>query len=695
MRRYATLIACGGLLSACMATTPKQVQVASEAEPAAVEEVALGRVVVYRNGVAYYERRARVDGDQLVVTVPRAKVDDFLKSLTVVDAATNEALPVAFSRQEQAADGAIDMTMQLPESGLDLILTYVTEAPAWKPSYRIVVGDDGKVELQGWAIVDNTSGEDWNDVYIGVGSSSALSFRYDLWNVRHVQRQTLASEDGFVVAPPTAVSPHRDVRGGEVVTQLDDEEIRRPSTHPDYVNAARERAGAKAPVAEPEYEPVTNSSWDNGDQKIVVLAGELQDNGQTIVIEGYADPDEPNADQVALDRANLVRNQLIANGVPPAQVKVSGRGSVAGRGAGVAIVTEAPVVDDRTGDGQVHVATDEAGNPVGESHFESETAMTVKRGTSVMVSVVRQDTDGEIVYLYDPVSERGSRTYAFRAVRLVNPTTSTLETGPVTVYGDGRFIGEGMTEPVPPEATAVIPFALDRQVIVERDDSMRNVISRLQTLQRGVLTTEVQHIRRTRMKVTNRMSKPVTMFVRHTAQKGWSLIDSPGKVEKAGNNYLFEVSLAANESRTIDIEEATPMVTTLDLHAPAAVEMIGVYLTTAGDDGAFHDAMSALLAIHEQIGDHHQEIRSIRQRLVDYRVRMDELTAQLVALKAVKTKGKLMKHLAKKLEEISSRVQQETIDLVNIEEKLMMARIRYQDGIAELSLAPAVASNGG
>ena len=37
--------------------------------------------------------------------------------------------------------------------------------------------------------------------------------------------------------------------------------------------------------------------------------------------------------------------------------------------------------------------------------------------------------------------------------------------------------GEGMTEPVPPEATAVIPFALDRQVVVERDDSMRNVIS--------------------------------------------------------------------------------------------------------------------------------------------------------------------------------------------------------------------------
>jgi hypothetical protein len=692
MRKFATLIACAGLLSACAASQQKHIEF--KTSPAAVEEVALGRVVVYRNGVAYYERRARVEGDQLVVTVPRAKVDDFLKSLTVVDAATNEALPVAFSRQEQAAGGPIDMTMQLPEAGLDLVLTYVTEAPAWKPSYRIVVGDDGKVELQGWAIVDNTSGEDWNDVYIGVGSSSALSFRYDLWNVRHVQRQTLATEDGFVVAPPTAVSPHREARGGEVVASIEDEEIRRPSTHPDYVTAERNRDGAKAPT-EPEYdpEPVSNSSWDNGDQKIVVLAGDLQANGQTIVIEGYANPGEANADQVSLDRANLVRNQLIANGVPPAQVKVSGRGSVAGRGAGVAIVTEARTGDDDDTDASVRVATDEAGNPVGESHFESETAMTVKRGTSVMVSVVRKDTDGEIVYLYDPVSERGSRKYAFRAVRLVNPTTSTLETGPVTVYGDGRFIGEGMTEPVPPEATAVIPFALDRQVIVERDDTMRNVISRLQTLQRGVLTTEIQHVRRTRMKVTNRMSQSVTMFIRHTAQKGWTLIKNPEKIEKAGNNYLFEITLAANETRTVDIEEATPMVQTLDLHAPAALEMVGVYIQSAEMDPAFMAEMNALLAIHKEIGDHHQEIRSIRQRLADYRVRMDELHVQVLSLKAVKTKGKLMKHLEKKLQEISSRVQQETIDLVNIEEQLMMARIRYQDGIAEMSLESAIAQN--
>src|SRR3954462_6417976 len=60
-----------------------------------VDNVALGRVVVYRNGVAFYERRATVSGGTLTVSVPRDRVDDFLKSLTVVDAITGKPLPVS------------------------------------------------------------------------------------------------------------------------------------------------------------------------------------------------------------------------------------------------------------------------------------------------------------------------------------------------------------------------------------------------------------------------------------------------------------------------------------------------------------------------------------------------------------------------------------------------------------------------
>src|SRR5262249_110147 len=157
----------------------------------------LGRVVVYRNGIAYFERTAHVESDSLRLAVPADKVDDFLKSLTVVDAKTNEPAPIAYPTSAPSSETgliAMKITLTGPPSHA-LRLTYVTEAPSWKPSYRIVLGKDGKVSVQASAIVDNTSGEDWQDVQLGVGSSSALSFRFDLRSVRLVQRETLHQDD--------------------------------------------------------------------------------------------------------------------------------------------------------------------------------------------------------------------------------------------------------------------------------------------------------------------------------------------------------------------------------------------------------------------------------------------------------------------------------------------------------------------
>src|SRR5215213_7690279 len=79
-----------------------------------VDNVSLGRVVVYRNGVAFYERRATVTGGSLTVSVPRDRVDDFLKSLTVVDAISRKPLPVSIPRQQSEDGTYLVMKLQLP-----------------------------------------------------------------------------------------------------------------------------------------------------------------------------------------------------------------------------------------------------------------------------------------------------------------------------------------------------------------------------------------------------------------------------------------------------------------------------------------------------------------------------------------------------------------------------------------------------
>src|SRR4029079_9669684 len=103
-------------------------------------DTTLGRVVVYRNGVAYFESYADVQADSLRLNVPDDKVDDFLKSLTVVDAVTGQPAPISYP-STGASGGTIDMKVGVGKGAgrHRLRLSYVTEAPSWKPSYRVVV----------------------------------------------------------------------------------------------------------------------------------------------------------------------------------------------------------------------------------------------------------------------------------------------------------------------------------------------------------------------------------------------------------------------------------------------------------------------------------------------------------------------------------------------------------------------------
>ncbi|MGN6104251.1 MAG: OmpA family protein, partial [Kofleriaceae bacterium] len=700
---------------------------------------------INRHAAAYNPRRATVQRGALTVSVPRDRVDDFLKSLTVVDAISRKPLPVSIPRQQADDGNYLVMKLQLPtKDKADVMLTYVTESPAWKPSYRVVVGEKGRVMLEGWAIVDNTSGEDWKDVKVGVGSSSALSFRYDLWSVRQVQRTTLQDAEQFAVAPPTGVSPYGGATagpgGGEALLgELDDGEIRRPEGHPDDRTAARVAkatssmdvdeaetislsgvsAGApssrgtlapgsdysgggrriKAPkreearpvqVAPPSVAatPPMDPRMRNGDEKMKTMAQNLLRSNQNIVIEGYANSNYGgDAQRRANDRANIVRNQLIDQGVPPARIKVVTKVDATTQER-VRLVAQAPTEQEKQALQQTK-QMDLSAQPVGESHFANPTPMTVEKGASAMVSMIRSETDGSVVYLYDAESERGNANFAFRAVRFLNPTTSTLETGPVTVYGDERFIGEGLTEAIPPKASAVVPYALDRQIVIERNDGEENRISKLVTLQRGVLTAEVQHIRRKKLTITNRLREKAQVFIRHTMHKGWTLVDAPKTFERVGDAHLFEVELAPNEVRTIEIAEATPIERTLDLNADVTMNMMKVYVEAPEGTAELKEQLRKLISIHRSLIDLAQEQESVRRRLVDYKARMDDLHAQILTLQAVKTGNDLMTHLKAKMRDISDRVQKTTIALVDQEEKIMLTRVRFQDALAELSLTEA------
>src|SRR5215213_2626781 len=79
---------------------------------------------------------------------------------------------------------------------------YVVEAPIWKTSYRLVLDREGKPYLQGWAVVENPTDEDWHAVTMALVSGRPISFKMDLYNPLYVNRPTVEPELFASLRPP-------------------------------------------------------------------------------------------------------------------------------------------------------------------------------------------------------------------------------------------------------------------------------------------------------------------------------------------------------------------------------------------------------------------------------------------------------------------------------------------------------------
>ena len=82
-------------------------------------------------------------------------------------------------------------------------VSYVIESPLWKTSYRLVLDKKEKPYLQGWAVVENPTDEDWNGVEMSLVSGRPISFRMDLYNPLFINRPLVEPELFASLRPPT------------------------------------------------------------------------------------------------------------------------------------------------------------------------------------------------------------------------------------------------------------------------------------------------------------------------------------------------------------------------------------------------------------------------------------------------------------------------------------------------------------
>ncbi len=102
-------------------------------------------------------------------------------------------------------------------------MAYLTETPVWKTTYRLVLDEEKAPYLQGWAIVENQTHQDWQDVRLSLISGRPISFTMDLYQPLYNPRPVVQPElyanlkpqtygdamDEAKPSPPAAASPDR------------------------------------------------------------------------------------------------------------------------------------------------------------------------------------------------------------------------------------------------------------------------------------------------------------------------------------------------------------------------------------------------------------------------------------------------------------------------------------------------------
>jgi hypothetical protein len=96
-------------------------------------------------------------------------------------------------------DGGRRVLILRTRGGADRVVRvgYVVGAPLWKASYRLTFGADPadeKARLQGWAVLENATAQDWHNVELTLLSGNPVTFRQALYESYYVNRPEVPVE---------------------------------------------------------------------------------------------------------------------------------------------------------------------------------------------------------------------------------------------------------------------------------------------------------------------------------------------------------------------------------------------------------------------------------------------------------------------------------------------------------------------
>jgi hypothetical protein len=492
------------------------------------------------------------------------------------------------------ANGLRHLTLNaLGQGQRELRVSYISEVPVWKSTYRLVFPRtaSGNATMQGWAVVDNTVGADWDNVQLSLVAGAPQSFIQPLSQPIYTHRPEI----------PIAT-----------------EEQLTPQTH-----EAAEMREVPSPAAVP-------------------------------VAKAMA--------------AKQLRSPSVSFGVAGVEIEGASSGGVMG-----SVVSDKANGVNRASD--AYRAGDVSTNAF-DDFFEYALTqpVTIHKNESAMVPILQQELPAEHVTLW---SEKEKTP--LRAVWLENTSKLTLDSGSFSIFESGEFAGEGLLDPIHPGEKRLLSYAADQAVKVHQGGYMDTRMLHHVALHEGVLVEQTSEVTKTTYTVNNAADEARTVLVEH-ARHGDAVLDSELKpVETTPTAYRFRVVVAPHESVDLHVGERATLAETvrIDPNFDRSAFLISVSKLVPSLEEKLRpliEAETALNGLNRKI----QELQDREKTLSDDEARDRE---NLTALKG----NDAGKRFVEELNRAEDAIQAARKERAGLEKDRDAARTRLESLIGQLS----------
>jgi len=121
------------------------------------------------------------------------------------------------------SDGARSVAIKVTGEGArEVAVSYVVPAPIWKTAYRVVTMAGDKARLQAWAVLENASGEDWENVAVTLSSGAPVTLKQRLHDLYWRQRREVPIDvsAGYVPRTDSGAEPVFEMAESESPREL-------------------------------------------------------------------------------------------------------------------------------------------------------------------------------------------------------------------------------------------------------------------------------------------------------------------------------------------------------------------------------------------------------------------------------------------------------------------------------------------